>query len=362
MSKRGPVLSFLGLIALSSCTASPVPPSTDATPAAVTARATPTRAAPTPAAGPDARLAFLRDGELVVLDMGTGEETATGITGIRPVAWIADGSALVAIDDTADELHSDAVVLQPIDGGEATLLVGTVLVGELGRRSPDGRFLAFGSDGAAPNGLVLVDLETGDATRATDDGATTTVWSPDGSRIAYEAADPATGWTDLYVYDLASGVSQRLTNDEWEDTPFDWSDDGSAVLTTSHRGGDGTRLSTSVWRIDARNGAMQHEENVGVIDYALRSPNRAWDARVSDLGWLLVTPAGRKIGSRVDQVDIGVHLTWSPNSAWLVWTALDDGRSSDLFLVRAPDGEPIQLTDTPGSETHPVWGPISHGF
>src|SRR5687768_7901897 len=230
------VLAAAGLFLLASCAGPPAQTATARASKAASASptspptpspiATPTigpTAVPTPLGPiPDGKIAFLRDGRVVLLDLRSGGEVLTAISGMRPVALMPSGDAIVAIGDTPEDIYTDQIVLQPLDGSPPTVLVESVQAGETGTLSPDGRYLVFASDGAVPNGLVLVDLERGEASQLTTDGGHSAVWSPDGTQIAYAGfVDPAFS-TDLHVIGLDSGVTRRLTTDEWEDYPFAW--------------------------------------------------------------------------------------------------------------------------------------------
>ncbi|MDQ2673124.1 MAG: DPP IV N-terminal domain-containing protein [Chloroflexota bacterium] len=366
------VAAAIVLLALVSCSAPPVtseapasvaPLSASEPPASVSAASVePSASEPPP---PGGRLAFLRDGELILRDMTSSSETATGVEEFIPLAFAVDSSQLVGMRlDPADPYH---VTLEayPVAGGEPTVLMEAVPHYGVPAASPDGRYLAFSSDGAAPNGLVLVDLEAVEAVQLTTDGGGAPVWSPDGATIAYNRVTSAAQSSDLYIVDVASGASRQVTNDEWEDDPFRWTDDGTAVLTTSHRGGDGTRLAVSVWQVDAADGSLTERPDLenDVIRYSLASPDGRFAARLSPQNILSLTEGELRVGDRLGSNDPSVHLTWAPNSAWLVWTSWDaDAGAHDLMIVHAPDGEPMRLTLTPESESHPVWGPIRHGF
>jgi hypothetical protein len=314
-------------------------------------------------AAPGGQLAFLRDGELVVLNLETGQESETGVVDVTPLAFVQDWRSVIGLQTIVDNPHALRLVRQPLDGAEAVVLADSVFGS--GSLSPDGRWMAFGSDGADTNGIVLVALTTGEATQLTRDGASTLAWSPDSTLIAYERFDPESMHADLHVVEAATGASRQLTNDEPEDTPFGWTDDGQAVLTTSHRGGDGTRLAITVWEVDVADGALTHRPELedDVISFDFSAPDGRWAARVTPQYSLRIVGEGLGTGTRLGRADSGTHLTWSPNGAWLVWTAFDDAEgSSDLFMAHAPDGDPIQITRTPESESHPVWGPARHGF
>jgi Tol biopolymer transport system component len=60
--------------------------------------------------------------------------------------------------------------------------------------------------------------------------------SPDGTRVAVEAADPQTGTQDIWLIERARGVPTRFTFDPADDLYPVWSPDGSAILFGSNRG------------------------------------------------------------------------------------------------------------------------------
>lgn len=296
-----------------------------------------------------------------MLDLETRVETATGITDFVPMAFTTDDGALIGVRTIPDNPHAVRLDRQPLDGSDATVLAETIPF-QAPASSPDGRSILFSSDGAPSSGLILVDLESGEARQLTTDGGFGGIWSPDGTTIAYARVADSDGH-DLFIVDVASGATRQITNDEWEDAPFRWTEDGTAVLTTSHRGGDGTRLAITTWQVGVADGTLTHRPDLesDVTQYDFFSPDGRWRARISPQYTLSITEPDRGIGNRLGAADSGTHLTWSPNSAWLVWTRFDDG-NGDLYVVHAPDGEPIRLTRTPGSESSPVWGPIRHGF
>lgn len=61
----------------------------------------------------------------------------------------------------------------------------------------------------------------------------TPAWSPDGRAIAFAALDG--GITDIFLYDLASGALEQLTNDAYADLQPQWSPDGRTLAFVSDR-------------------------------------------------------------------------------------------------------------------------------
>lgn len=77
--------------------------------------------------------------------------------------------------------------------------------------------------------------------------------SPDGGLVAFSAIDPR-GRTDLFVYDLRTGRSRRLTDDIYDDRHPDWRPDGRALVFSSDRCEGGPGGSTALFEIDTSTG------------------------------------------------------------------------------------------------------------
>jgi dipeptidyl aminopeptidase/acylaminoacyl peptidase len=106
--------------------------------------------------------------------------------------------------------------------------------------SPDGSRIVYDvTEGGGSRGdLWIRDLARGVSSRFTFDAAAelNAIWSPDGRRIAYTSRGKAAG--DLYVKD-ASGTreAEPLLVDKEEKYISDWSPDGKYILYTSRDGG-----------------------------------------------------------------------------------------------------------------------------
>ncbi|MGE5815773.1 MAG: S9 family peptidase [Acidobacteriota bacterium] len=117
--------------------------------------------------------------------------------------------------------------------------------------SPEGSTLAFASDRSDKRQVYLIDPHGGEARVLTsaEDGIMGFAWSPDGTRIAYTAAEPKTeaakerdkkygeftivdeqrGQTHLWVIDVNSKESRKLTDGQMAVGSFEWSPDGSSI-------------------------------------------------------------------------------------------------------------------------------------
>ena len=93
--------------------------------------------------------------------------------------------------------------------------------------SPDGTKVAFGGDGNAGSGVFILDFESGVFELLTTDGGHGTLWSPDGTRIAYQFHNPSNSSNDVGVVGLdgqpdgASAPSKPGRSIGWADCRWD---------------------------------------------------------------------------------------------------------------------------------------------
>jgi serine/threonine-protein kinase len=181
------------------------------------------------------------------------------------------------------------------------------------RFSPDGHRVAYGAfgDGRSTSDLWVMDLGTGTTRRLTDDDADSNdpQWSADGSSLAYSVSAP--GGKDLMVQRVGSGGAARLLATR-PGTQFasDWLRDGSALLVTDEAG---------------RNGH----------DVIVQPAN-------GSAAWPYAATSADETAARI-----------SPDGRWVAYTSDESGRAEVYLDAYPTPGRRVMVSL--GGGQHPVW-------
>jgi TolB protein len=244
---------------------------------------------------------------------------ATGLTLRRETVarpfWSPDGSRL-ALECCASAM--DQILVVNADGSGLREVSGGVPGATAPAWSPDGSTIAFESTTRRAIFTVEVDAAGETAPERLVDGAGP-AWSPDGGALAFFREQD--GNLDVFVLDLASGGTRRLTRSPGQDFSPVWSPDGRRIAFISDRRGD-----EDVWVMDADG---SHQVDV----------------------------------SRNDDPDESV--AWSPDGRLVAYVAYLHGADphsigigdAEVFVVR-PDGSGKRdVTRSPAWEGDPAWSP-----
>ena len=197
--------------------------------------------------------------------------------------------------------------------------------------SPDGREIAFGFEG----NLFVVPASGGVARALTANGHHNfmPVWSPDGKYIAY-AADTY-GNFDIFVISSAGGPARRLTFNSNPEYPTSFTPDGCAVVFFAHR-------------MDARTNVQFPQPKYMPELYQVSIEEGRCPVQI------LTTPAlaarYNEAGDKLLYEDLkGYENLWRKHHQSPV--------AHDIWVYDVKSGRHTKLTDFPGEDRDPVWGP-----
>ncbi len=227
--------------------------------------------------------------------------------------WSPDGDYIIYSSGTESTCQTKKI---PATGGTPELI--TEIFAQHARWSPAGEYIAF--DGDFGTSIQLIPSSGGTPVRINPDTIAIyksgmPCWSPDGSKIVFKSI------FTLIIMDLETGSLVPLYKQENKNSrPFDWSPDGSKIL-------------------------------VDVRDTADNSQSDIWEVPLNGLPRQITFLPGKQVKPAI-----------SPDGSMIVFTS-DHGGNTDLWIMPATGGDPVQLTfyegdkDNPGFDVEGSWSP-----
>jgi dipeptidyl aminopeptidase/acylaminoacyl peptidase len=231
--------------------------------------------------------------------------------------------------------------------------------------SPDGRRVVYEQTqtdweaNAFATGLWIADVPTGASHRLTVDAKSShdAAWSPDGKwiaflsdRVAPMAGSPA-GKEQVYVMPAGGGEAQQLTKMENGVQRFEWAPDSQHIALAA----------------EAPESKSMKDRKDTFGDYHVIHA----DYQMLHL-WVTTLPVTDAAGKTAkldeprlltagDTMSVG-EFSWSPDGAKIAFSAQRDpdpisGFSSDIYTVTVADGTVKKIVDTPGPDNNPQWSP-----
>jgi Tol biopolymer transport system component len=181
--------------------------------------------------------------------------------------------------------------------------------------------------------------------------------SPDGKKIAFDRADPQTGRSDIWVYDIARKFSSRLTFDPASDIVPLWSPKGDSIVFSSNRSG---RAALYIKNADGTGEEHLIAASSGDI-YATSWSNDGKVVSVAKFGDpktkidLLTLPmSGTRTLVPFLQTEFNEWIgRYSPDGRWLVYQSDETGKNE--IYVRSSDGSGGKWQISAGGGTTAYW-------
>ena len=232
--------------------------------------------------------------------------------------------------------------------------------------SPDGRTIAYVRKSndimtdKARSTIWLVDVATGQQRPLLAGSGTyfSPRWSPDGSKLAYVAADG--GGTQLYVRWMASGDSARITGLPDGPDSLAWSPDGRRIAYSMFVPDDGAKLGKAP---DKPEGA-KWAEPLQVIDAVNYRADGAgyFKPGYQQIFWV-PADGGAPTQLTFGPTNAGAQVSWTPDSRAVVFSANlnkdweRNTNESEIYRVSIDGGAPVALTSRKGPDNEPVVSP-----
>ncbi|HEX8168499.1 MAG TPA: Tol-Pal system beta propeller repeat protein TolB [Beijerinckiaceae bacterium] len=279
----------------------------------------------------------------------------TKITGVGPFF----DTRVVFVDESGPkENRRKRLAIMDQDGGNVRYLTQGDNLVVTPRYSPTTQDIAFMSQASGQQPRVqVINLETGSRQVVGNfpDMTSSPRFSPDGQRIVMSLQQG--GNANIYLMDLGSRTTTRVTNTGAIDTSPSFSPDGSQIVFESDRGGQ-----QQVYVMGA-DGSNPRRISFGQGSYS----QPAWSPRGDYIAFTKRTSGGFAIGimkpdgSGERILTEGFHNegpSWAPNGQYIMFFRDPGGQSGAKLYMVDVTGRVEQPVPTPSFASDPTWSPL----
>ena len=181
-------------------------------------------------------------------------------------------------------------------------------------------------------------------------------FSPSGERVAFNVNDARSGKGDIWIRDLARGITSRFTLGAGNNYRAVWSPDGGIIVFSSDRGGAGDLYEKStkgsgeeklLLHSDEPKSASSWTRDGKYIAFATRNPKTNWDL------WALPTSGDKKPIPIAVSPFVETNPMVSPDGRFIAYLSSESGRD-EIYVQTFPEaGGKWQVSN--GGGTDPSW-------
>ncbi len=181
--------------------------------------------------------------------------------------------------------------------------------------------------------------------------------SPDGSKLGVSAGE--SGKRDIWIYDLKRGTASRLTFDSADDTSTVWSPDGSRIVFASNRDGVFDPYQQAANGLGGAEPLFQSKlQNVRINDVTSDGRYLIYDTASPSGGgasglWVLPLFGDRKPYHFVQASNCCKSATFSPNGRFVAYTSAETGRY-EVYVETFPQ-QTGKWQISPSGGNVPMW-------
>jgi dipeptidyl aminopeptidase/acylaminoacyl peptidase len=289
-------------------------------------------------------------------------ETMNDGVSIGDPSYSPDGRVILF---TSDKSGRQKIWTMSAEGGDHRLLIGDEGGEAAPVWSPDGRRIAFTRTTAGQSDIWVVSADGSGLKRVTSDREDERApgWSPDGTRLLFMSS--RSGAADVWTVSVAGGAPAQLTEktNAPDETRFaaSWSPDGRTIAYVSNRS---DYFADDLWVVDVQSKVSRR---LSVDVHVMASPSWSpdgkylafhgvprsgfWHSDTSDI-YLADMPAGtiRRLPMNTFASDAngGSRLVWSANSKFLYFSYEWQG-DINLWTVPVTGGVATQMTYLDGT-------------
>ena len=315
---------------------------------------------------------FLPDGRHFIFTVRTDR----GINNALRLGSLDSANTTVLVESQSNAVYADGYLLYVKDGallahpfdaatlqlhGSARAVAGPVLQNTSSAvaafsASADGRLLAYVVGPRPPTRLIWFDRTGKALSQVGPEGIhLDLLLSHDGKRALYDTIDADHGTRDIWVIDLASSATTRVTKHPATDWDASWSPDDSEIVFASDRAGQSTIFKTA--SDGSGEAELVYRGDTGVFAQEWLPDGRLLFFRdvIGDAARSLMAV---RIGEQAAPETV-LPLTTringtvsSPDGRWLAYTALETG-GPEVYVASIPGGQRFKVSTRGGLQ--PAW-------